>query len=342
MNNEIIINRHGLGHAAVVLQRSQIIDCFIDPPADAVFYPPNTLLKANIDRKATNIGGYFVKLPNGSQGFLKSKNKYKEGSLVALMSQVIFEKNKPQTFSDVLKAVSKYFVIKMSESGYSFSKKFPDSFDKCQASSVLCSKIKNLDDLFIICRSSVAGINFQEFDHEAEKAITHFQNIKAALASDRIYYNGLARNVVLDQYKNDLFNVNEDEGVFEQLGIWEQLAEIKNGRIDLNTGSFLIFEQTKAFVSIDVNSGTDSKSSKEEINLNVCSEILRIIRLCGFGGKILIDFLPCSHASRRKIHRKLLNYFSKDRVKIKLWGWTNGGNFELERKRDKIPLNLLI
>lgn len=68
----------------------------------------------------------------------------------------------------------------MSESGYSFSKKFPDSFDKCKASSVLWSKIKNLDDLFIICRSSVAGINFQEFDHEAEKAITHFQNIKVA------------------------------------------------------------------------------------------------------------------------------------------------------------------
>ena len=111
MNNEIIINKYGLGHAAVVLQGNQIIDCFIDPPEDAVFYPPNTLLKANIDRKATNIGGYFVKLPNGGQGFLKSKNKYKEGSLVALMSQVIFETNKPQTFTDVLKSVSKYFVI---------------------------------------------------------------------------------------------------------------------------------------------------------------------------------------------------------------------------------------
>ena len=56
----------------------------------------------------------------------------------------------------------------------------------------------------------------------------------------------------------------------------------------------------------------------------------------------MIDFLPCSQASRRKIYRKLLNDFSKDRVKIKLWGWTKGGTFELERKRDKIPLNLLI
>ena len=314
MNNEIIINSYGFGHATVVLQRSQIIDCFIDPPENAVFYPPNTLLVAHIDRKATNIGGYFVKLPNGGQGFLKSKNKYKEGSLVALMSKVFFETNKPQTFTDVLKLVSKYFVIKMNESGYSFSKKFPDSFDKCKASSILCSKIKNFDDLFIICRSSAAGINFHEFDHEAEKAITFFQNIKVALASDGIYYSGLARNVVIDQYKNELYSVNENEGVFEQLGIWERLEEIKNGRIFLNTGSFLIFEQTKAFLSIDVNSGTDFKSTKEEINLNACSEIFRIIKICGFGGKILIDFLPCSQASRRKIHRKLLNDCSKDRV----------------------------
>ena len=80
MNNQIIIDRYGLGHAAVVLERGQIIDCFIDPPQDAVFYPPNTLLRANIDRKAPNIGGYFVKLPNGVQGFLKSKKNIKKGA----------------------------------------------------------------------------------------------------------------------------------------------------------------------------------------------------------------------------------------------------------------------
>ena len=342
MNNEIIINRYGLGHAAVVLVRGQIIDCFIDPPKDAVFYPPNTLLKAHIDRKAPNIGGYFVKLPNGVQGFLKSKNKYKEGSLVSLMSQIFFELNKPQTFTDVLESVSKYFVIKISDNGYSFSKKLPESFDRTMASNILFSKIKDFNDLFIICRSSAASINFQEFDNEAGKAIAHFQNIKLALALDRFYYDGLARNIVLDQYKNELHSVNEEDGVFEQLGVWEQLEEIKNGRILLNTGSFLIFEQTKAFLSVDVNSGTDFKSTKEQINLNACSEIFRIIRVCGFGGKILIDFLPCSPASRRKIYKKLLNYFSKDTVKIKLYGWTKGGTFELERKRNKIPLKLLI
>ena len=342
MHNEIIINRYGLGHAAVVLEGGQIVDRFIDPPQDALFYPPNTLLGANIDRKAPNIGGYFVKLPNGAQGFLKSKSKYKEGSLVSLMSQVIFDTNKPQTFTDVLKSVSKYFVIKKSDSGYSFSKKLPDSFDKHKASNILCSKIKDLDDIFLICRSSAASMNFKEFDQEAEKAITYFQNMMVVLASDRFYYDGLARKVVLDQYRSELYSINEKEGAFEQLGIWEQLEEIKNGTVLLNTGSVLIFEQNSAFVTIDVNSGTDFKSTKDEINLNVCSEIFRIIKVCGFGGKILIDFLPCSQASRRKIHRKLLNDFSKDRVKIKLWGWTKGGTFELERKRDKIPLKLLI
>ena len=60
------------------------------------------------------------------------------------------------------------------------------------------------------------------------------------------------------------------------------------------------------------------------------------------GGKILIDFLPCSKTSRRKIKRKISSYFLEDTVKNKVWGWTKGGVFELERKREKIPLKLLM
>ncbi len=342
MNTEIIIDRYGLGHAAVILEKGKIIDCFIDPPQEAGFYPPNTFLKAYIDRKVTNMGGYFVKLPNGFQGFLKSKKNYREGDSVSLLSRVIYEPQKPQTFTDALKTVSKYFVIKISDSGYSFSKKLPDSFNKCEVSKILGSKIEDLDDIFMICRSSAASITLQEFDQEAEKAIIHSQNIMKGLDLDHLYFDGLARKVAIEKYRSKSCKIIEDEGVFEQFGIWEHLEEIKDGKVSLNTGSYLIFEQTSAFVTIDVNSGTDFKSTKEEINLNACGEIFRIIKVCGFGGKILIDFLPCSQASRKKLHRKVLNYFSKDTVESKLWGWTKGGTFEMERKRDKIPLELLI
>ena len=233
-------------------------------------------------------------------------------------------------------------MIKIGAPGYSFSKKLPVDYDKSRAAKSLLSKVQNYEDIFIICRSNAASINFLEFDQEAEKAINHLQTIKTTLDSDYIYFDGLARKVALEMYSNKFYKIKEEDGVFDQLGIWERLETIKNGNIYLNAGSYLIFEQTSAFVTIDVNSGKDFKSTKEEINLKACYEIARIIRICGFGGKILIDFLPCSQALRKKIYEKITSYFSRDTVKIKIWGWTKSGIFELERQREKISLKLLI
>ena len=82
LKKEIIIDRYGLGHAVVIMEEGKIIDCFIDPPLGVGFYPPNTFVKANIDRKAPNMGGYFVKLPNGNRGFLKSKKNIMRGTML--------------------------------------------------------------------------------------------------------------------------------------------------------------------------------------------------------------------------------------------------------------------
>ena len=84
--------------------------CFINfPPSNSNFYPPNTFVEAKIQRKISKRGGYFVKLPNGNQGFLKSSIDYNEGIALVLLSKVFFDENKPQTFTDKLKIISKVY-----------------------------------------------------------------------------------------------------------------------------------------------------------------------------------------------------------------------------------------
>ena len=194
----------------------------------------------------------------------------------------------------------------------------------------------------MICRSSIANISINNFSEELEIAINHLQAIIKALSVDDIYFDGLSKKVSLEKYKNSSFNLIEEEGIFERLGIWDQLEEIKKGRICLNKGAYLTIEQTNAFLAIDVNSGKNLKINKKQINLNACDEISRLIKVFGFGGKILIDFLTCSPELKREIYRKISISFSQDTVKNKIWGWTKSGIFEFERKRDKILLNLLI
>ena len=87
MKIELIIEKYGLGHAVVVLDKKKIIDCFIDPVQTLIFIHQILLLEAKIQRRISKRGGYFVKLPNGTQGFLKSKKIIMKGSSVVLLSK---------------------------------------------------------------------------------------------------------------------------------------------------------------------------------------------------------------------------------------------------------------
>ena len=127
MKKQLIIEKYGLGNAIVVLENRKIADLFIDPPSNSSFYSPNTFVEAKIQRRISKRGGYFVKLPNGYQGFLKSNNDYNEGEAVVLLSKVFFDKDKLQTFSDKLKVTSKFFISELGNCGFSFSRKISKS-----------------------------------------------------------------------------------------------------------------------------------------------------------------------------------------------------------------------
>ena len=74
------------------------------------------------------------------------------------------------------------------------------------------------------------------------------------------------------------------------------LDAIQKEKVWLNSGGFLVIQQTEAFVSIDVNSGkyTGKKKMEEtfrKINLEAAAEIGRQLRLRNLSGIILIDFI---------------------------------------------------
>ena len=158
IDRKLIIGKYGQGNEKKIFDRKKIIDLFVDPPSNSSFYPPNTFVEAKIQRRIYKRGGYFVKLPNGYQGFLKSSSDYKEGTIVVLLSKVFFDEDKPQTFTDKLKVISKYFILKIGESGFSFSKKTPSSFNKATLIPILKEKIKSHQGIFFICRSQIADI----------------------------------------------------------------------------------------------------------------------------------------------------------------------------------------
>ena len=110
----------------------------------------------------------------------------------------------------------------------------------------------------------------------------------------------------------------------------------------MSNESYLILEQTSAFFAIDVNSGKNLKVTAKELNLLACVEICRLVKVLGIGGKVIIDFLSCTKFEKRIIYDFMVDSCLDDIYINKILGWTKGGSFELERERDKSPLNLLV
>lgn len=122
------------------------------------------------------------------------------------------------------------------------------------------------------------------------------------------------------------------------------LEEIKREKIWLNSGGFLVIQQTEAFVSIDVNSGkfTGRKKAQEtyrKINLEAAKEITRQLRLRNLSGIILVDFINMENQDHQdELFHVLQKYLRKDPVKGKAVDITPLHILEMTRKKVRRPV----
>ena len=337
MSYEIIIDKFGIGNAVVIRDKHEIIDYFFDPPESAGFYPPQTFLRAKVERCVSGRGGYFIKLPDGKEGFLVTKKRYDEGAIITVVSRVYYEVGKAQRFSDKLRIVSELYIIEEGDSNINVSKRVKNTLD-----------IKQLEDaigqekLDIVLRSKLLNKSIPEIRDSIKTAIERYKLMFANLENEHIFYNGLARDIALDRFGNMSSKILEEEGIFESLGIWDKLYKVMHEKINFGIGSYLYIQMTNSICAIDVNSGKDLKIRAHEINIKACEKIYYLIKQRGIGGKIIIDFLPCSKKFQNIIYQKLYELFFEDGQKNIIWGWTRGGCFEIERERDKTPINLIL
>lgn len=122
------------------------------------------------------------------------------------------------------------------------------------------------------------------------------------------------------------------------------LEEIQREKIWLDSGGFLVIQQTEAFVSIDVNSGkyTGKKKAEEtfrKINLEAAREIVRQLRLRNLSGIILIDFINMENPDHQdELFHVLQKYLRKDPVKGKAVDITPLHILEMTRKKVRRPV----
>ena len=115
------------------------------------------------------------------------------------------------------------------------------------------------------------------------------------------------------------------------------------GTLALAGGGSVHIEATRAAVLIDVDSGSPRTGAPESMGIAVnraaIEVIARQIRLCNFGGGIVIDFIGLENRrSRERVRDTLTEALTPDPRRPQILGWTRLGHLELVRPRRGPPL----
>ena len=149
--------------------------------------------------------------------------------------------------------------------------------------------------------------------------------------------------ILLEKHRGSAFTKMIEEfgkgDPLDHYGVLDALDGLRTARADLPSGGWISVEPTRALTAIDVNTGeaTDPGAAMTA-NVETVRDLPRQLRLRGIGGQVVIDFAPMKKMHRQKIEEELKRAFARDPIATTLAGWTPLGNFELQRKRERIPL----
>jgi ribonuclease E len=133
--------------------------------------------------------------------------------------------------------------------------------------------------------------------------------------------------------------------IFNRHNLEEQLENIFKRRVPLPSGGAIVFDQTEALTSVDVNSGRMTQAGDiEEIalktNLEAVEEIARQLRLRDLGGLVVIDFIDMRPVKNvRAVEKAMRDAMRRDKARYDITRLSRLGLMELSRQRLKGELS---
>ena len=132
--------------------------------------------------------------------------------------------------------------------------------------------------------------------------------------------------------------------LFDLHGVEDEIQKALARRVDLKSGGYLIFDQTEAMTTIDVNTGgfvgvRNFDDTVFKTNLEAAQTIARQLRLRNLGGIIITDFIDMdSEEHKAAVLDEFNKALSSDHTRLTVNGFTALGLVEMTRKRTRESL----
>lgn len=259
-------------------------------------------------------------------------------------------------------------IIKATETSMNFSKKIQSKefMDKVSL------EIEKPDSIGVTIRTNAEMEPIEIINKEIQYLYSKFEKIQndftysnkiGLLHSDRLMIDKLLRDYVdidtklilvddeedfeyinhyIKQSTNKMPEVKlykENTTMFYEYEIEKEILNLRNPRVNLNCGGYIIIEKTEAMYVIDVNSGKNIKGNSIHetgytTNMEAAKEICRQIRLRNLNGIILIDFIDIKDIkSRKSILKELKKGFEDDKNKTVIYPFTELNLVQIARRR---------
>jgi len=136
--------------------------------------------------------------------------------------------------------------------------------------------------------------------------------------------------------------------LFDLHNVEDEIQRALARRVELKSGGYLIFDQTEAMTTIDVNTGgfVGARNFDDTIfktNLEAAQTIARQLRLRNLGGIIIVDFIDMESPEHREaVLEEFTKALARDHTKMTVNGFTALGLVEMTRKRTRESLAHLL
>ena len=326
--------------AAALLVDGRLEDLMIDPKDDRPIVGSIYRAKAGIAMKGQ--GGIILDLGKGAKGYLKGGKGVSPGDMMTVQIATYAERGKAAPATDRLLFKSRYCIITPGAKGYNVARSIKDEDERERLLGIANAIMDDAPEGFgLILRTSCMDADAEaiaaDIDDMLEAAVTVSQDTSDTPA---LLVSASAQTQSIEAWSSPAPDeLVAEDGAFESLGVWDHIDLLDGIATPMKNGSSFTIENTRALVAVDVNTGGDfSLHAGLKANLDTARRLPTALRLRGLGGQIVIDFAPSPKKDRRQIENALRSAFKADGIDTALVGWTPLGHFELQRKRERVPL----
>ncbi|MFN6978373.1 MAG: ribonuclease E/G [Gemmobacter sp.] len=339
----VVLDRIGGRAAAALMVDGQLEDVLIDPAGDDP-RQPGAILRGVVDRPMKGMGGVFVALPGGN-GFLRQVSGLAPGERVIVQVAGPAEPGKAPPLTLRVLFRGRTCIVTPGAPGINVSRRIRDEALRTALTAEAAAAMTGApDDLGLIVRSAAA------LESGLAPEAARLADLARAVMADRtggpellVAAPDAHEAAWLDWADPPPDAVEDRDGAFADTGVLDALEALKRPLVGLPGGASMVVEPTRALVAVDVNTGGDtSPAAGLKANIAAARDLPRQLRLRGLGGQIVVDFAPMPKKDRGTLEQVLRAAFKAEGGETTLAGWTVMGLYEMQRRRDRLPLSDLM